>query len=271
MRVDLIPQRLLELIKLEARSLVTPNCGFTYAYRKWKAVISNDRKIRFLGGDYFYEDRLQPFTLFNYVNELLCLREIFGFQGGRVLDIGANIGNYGYVLMKLFPGSEVYSFEPNALPFAYLQHNASGISAWRTFNFGVANAEEKVDFYFVPGKTGQGSIYKENASLNILNGNAPVSTKVVLQPLKKEFLEQNCGGGVFDLVKIDVEGAEMMVVEGLNNVDWKYLYVELSSGREGAKSVGEFMSLLRENQPRAKVIKSSSNQYFTDLYVLNEG
>ena len=129
----LILQRLVEVIKLEIKSLVTPNCGFKYAYNKWKAVVTNKRSIDFLGGNYVYEDSLQPFTLFNYVNEILFLKETFEFEKGknlRVLDIGANIGNFGYVFMKLFPDSEVYSFEPNEEPFKYLKINAANFPQW---------------------------------------------------------------------------------------------------------------------------------------------
>jgi FkbM family methyltransferase len=269
MRLDLLPRRLLECLKLEVKSLATKNCGFAYACSKWKAVITNSRNIRFLGSDYFYEDRLQPFTLFNYVNELSSLRKIFGFRGGRVLDIGANIGNYGYVLMKQFPGSEVYSFEPNKMPFVHLQRNAANFAAWHIFNFGVANISSNVDFYFVPEKSGQGSIYKENASLNILNGKAPVKTTVMLRPLDNEFLKENCRGSYFDLVKIDVEGAEMIVIEGLSNVNWKYMYVEFSTEREGAASINEFMSLLKKSHSRSKILKVEANGCCTDLYILN--
>ena len=61
----------------------------------------------------------------------------------------------------------------------------------------------------------------------------------------------------------------MMVIEGLSNVHWKYMYVELSTGREGAKSVDQLMSLLRKTQPQASAIKKMSNKCFTDVYVIS--
>jgi len=273
MRYDLISQRLLEVIKLEVKSLGTPNCGFNYALRKWKAVITNKRCMKFLGSDFFFEDRLQPFSLFNYVNEVLSLKKIFKFKkakGLRVLDVGANIGNYGYVLMKLFPESEVYSFEPNEEPFKYLQVNAVNFSRWNIFNYGVGSTLSEVDFYFVPEKSGQGSIYKENASLNLLNAKTPVKTTVTLKPLTREFLENNCRGIYFDFVKIDVEGAETEVIKGLSNIEWRMMYVELSNDRGGATKIDDFMVMINETQPRARVVKSVNNQSVIDLFILNE-
>jgi FkbM family methyltransferase len=271
MRLNLIPQRLAEAVKLEFKSLITPKCGILYALRKWKAVILNKREIQFLGKNISYEDRLAPFTIFDYVNEINYTKKLFGFSGGRVLDIGANIGIYGSVISELFPGSAVYSFEPNLLPFLHLKENSSTFSTWHVFNFGVSSSSEEVDFYYVQEKTGQGSIYRENASLNLLEEGAIVSTKVTLKPLDAEFLTKNCGGNYFRLVKIDVEGAERSVVEGLSNITFKYMYVEMSSGREGASSVEEFLELLRKVWPFAniEIIKVLKGPITTDIYIKN--
>jgi FkbM family methyltransferase len=270
MRLALIPRRLLEAMMLEVSSIRTPHCGFPYALRKWKSFLTNSRKILFLGSDYFYEDVFQPFSLFNYINEILYLEKVFGFKGGRVLDIGANIGNFGYVLLNLFPISEVFSFEPNKIPFAYLKRNSNGFSKWHTFNFGVARNASTVDFYFVPGKTGQGSIYKENASINMLKDMPAVRANAYLRPLQKEFLANECGGTYFDLVKIDVEGAEEQVIEGLADIDWKFMYVELSYQRKGAISTDAILSLVKKTHSRPKIIKMVDSSAFKELYILNE-
>ena len=272
MKLLLIPSRLAEVIKLELKSLVTPKCGILYALRKWKALFFNQREIQFLGKNISYEDRLQPFTMFEYVNEVSYIKKIFGFSGGRVLDIGANIGIFGAVIRQCFPASEVYSFEPNSLPFFHLKRNSLTFSNWHIFNFGVSSSFGEVDFYYVRDKTGQGSIYRENASLNLLYEGETVLTKVTLKPLDEEFLTKSCGGDYFDFVKIDVEGAERFVIMGLGNIKFKYMYVELSSGREGSSSVEEFLELLRKVWPLAQItiIKVLNGPITTDIYIKNE-
>jgi hypothetical protein len=94
---------------------------------------------------------------------------------------------------------------------------------------------------------------------------------VTLKPLDAEFLTKNCGGNYFRLVKIDVEGAERSVVEGLSNITFKYMYVEMSSGREGASSVEEFLELLRKVWPFAniEIIKVLKGPITTDIYIKN--
>ena len=107
MRLALIPQRLAQAVSLEFKSYITPKCGILYALRKWWAVILNKREIQFLGKNISYEDRLAPFTMFDYVNEIIFTKNCFNFSGGRVLDIGANIGLYGAAISVFFPGSTV--------------------------------------------------------------------------------------------------------------------------------------------------------------------
>ena len=168
--------------------------------------------------------------------------------------------------------AQQFSFEPNLLPFRHLKENSSTFTTWHVFNFGVSSSFEEVDFYYVKEKTGQESIFRENASLNLLDEGSTVSTKVQLKPLDSEFLTKNCGGNYFDLVKIDVEGAERLVVQGLSNIKFKYLYVELSSGREGSSSIEEFLELLKEVQPFAQftIIKVLEGSITTDIYLKNE-
>jgi len=269
MKISLIIKRVYQAILLEIQSLITPYCGFEYAYLKWVSVIKNKRSISFLGRKYYYEDRLQPFTLFNYINEIIALNKIFGFRGGRVLDIGANIGNFGYTLMILYPNSSVWSFEPNPVPFNYLKSNSNFFKDWRIFNFGISNSTSNNDFYYMSGKSGQGSIYEENASLDILKSNDIIKSSVLLRPLSSQFLQKECGGESFDLVKIDVEGAELLAIDGLKDVQWKFMYVELSNNRSGSTSLEKLISLISETNPNARVIKLNLNKYFTDVYLSN--
>ena len=53
---------------------------------------------------------------------------------------------------------------------------------------------------------------------------------------------------------------------------FKYMYVELSSGREGSSSVEEFLELLRKVWPLAQItiIKVLNGPITTDIYIKNE-
>ena len=267
MNLRLLPNRIIIALYLELKALRTARCGLPYAFEKWKAVLSNNRSMLFLGETFHYEDRLNPFTIFEYVNEIRDLSTLFNFKGGRVLEVGANVGIWGYALLKSFPNCALYSFEPNPFPFVCLKKNASSFKNWSIFNSGVSNQQEDVNLFYVPEKTGQGSIYKNNATINLLNSSEPSSVKVCLHSLDKTFLESKCGGAHFALVKIDVEGYEWIVLDGLKGITWDYMYVELSSERDGQVDFNDFITSLRKTWPLAKLVKATPKGLFIDVYL----
>jgi len=210
--------------------------------------------MNFLGRPFHYEDRLFPFYLFEYVHEVAALLDrCSAHRPLRVLEIGGNVGAWGRALMHAAPDAELYSFEPNHTPFALLERNRSPFPGWCAFNLGVAAREAELPFFAVPGKSGQGSIFRENARLGLVFGGEPQELTVAVRPLDRPFLEQHCGGTSFDLVKIDVEGAELQVIQGLEDIRWSCMYVELSTGREGAQTLEEFLSEARQRWPTAQL------------------
>lgn len=256
------------VLKLEIKSLKTPFCGFQYAYKKWISVISNKGKIQFLGKDFYYEDRLNPFTLFEYINEILYLKKLFKLkEPKKVLDIGANIGIWGYVFLKFFPKAYLYSFEPNSIPFKFLKKNSSSEKNWKIFNFGIGPTEEVRDFYYIDGKSGQGSIYKENAGLNLLYKAKLNECKINLKPLSNSFITNELENSYFDLVKIDTEGAEALVIDALKNITWNYMYVEISINRFGSQSLDTFFMKIKKYWPNAKIINFKSKDEIGDLFL----
>jgi len=267
MKLKLLPGRVISAMHLEIKALMTIHCGFTYAFEKWKAVLFNKRSMYFLGNTFYYEDRLNPFTIFEYISEISKLSSLFNFNGGRVLEVGANVGIWGYTLLKLFPNSSIYSFEPNPFPFACLVKNSSHFNNWRIFNSGISNQLEEVNLFYVPEKTGQGSIYKKNSTIDLLNPAEPSSIKVCLHTLDKVALESKCGGAHFALVKIDVEGYEQIVLDGLKELSWDYMYVELSVKRDGRVDIDEFISTLRKTWPLAKLVSSTPKGSCIDVYL----
>lgn len=255
-------------IKFEFYSVKTPLCGFRYAVRKWFAVITNSRSMKFLGGEFYYEDRLNPFTLFNYVNEILYFKEIFNInKPNKILDVGANIGIWGYVFSKIFPEAKIYSFEPNLVPYKILSKNSFSLKNWKIYNFGIGPTDEERDFYYVDGKSGQGSIFKENASLNLLIPGKISECKIVLRPLINLFISEEFGDSHFDLIKIDTEGAESLVIDSIKNLTWDHMYIELSIHRLGAESLDQFFSKIKIYWPNAKIMKFDAQDEVGDLFL----
>lgn len=222
----------------------------------------------YCGERFKYEDRLTPFTLFTYVNEVSRGLALLSSESTkiRVLEIGANIGGWGTALLRHRPAAEIYSFEPNTEPYAILRENSSNFGSWNIFNCGVAELEDEIELSYIPGKSAQGSIYEENASLGLLYEGSVIKTSINVRPLTYNFLTTSCGGCHFDFVKIDVEGAEYGAVKGIAAATWKILYVELSTNRQGAAPIENFIELIAQLWPGSYVISKKNYKDVSDIY-----
>lgn len=129
--------------------------------------------------------------------------------GHVVIDVGANVGIY--TLHALRGGGEVYAFEPTPETFKVLQNNA----ALNGFEFSdkvhlnqVAVADKKgfVDFATVEFACGHNSMYPENATDTLIRVPC-VTLDEMLEDVEK-----------VDVVKIDVEGAEALVLRGMEKL-----------------------------------------------------
>lgn len=127
-------------------------------------------------------------------------------KGSVVIDVGANLGYYTRLFSKLVgPTGYVYAFEPDIENYEYLERNVRGISNVRTFNVAVTDKVGITDFYHVIGATGIHTTLK-----------VPDSEKRTVPSISlDDFIEKNNIAHVA-AVKIDVEGAEPIVFQGMD-------------------------------------------------------
>jgi FkbM family methyltransferase len=133
--------------------------------------------------------------------------------GDVFVDVGAHVGYYTLLAGKLVGESgRVVGVEPNPATFARLQRDVA-LNPFRNIavrKVACTDQETTLKFFQAPiDNTGTSSINKTNAH----EGNE-ISVPGV--PLDK--IVQDLGIKRVDLVKIDVEGAEMMVLGGMTNI-----------------------------------------------------
>jgi FkbM family methyltransferase len=133
--------------------------------------------------------------------------------GSTFVDIGANFGIYSLMAAPVVGSAgHVIAVEPNPEALKLLQANLAASDAGMVGVAPVAcsDAESTLDLYVAPqGNTGETSLSKTNASQE---GEASHVYKVRARPLDDIIRES--GVTRVDAIKIDVEGAEYLVLKG---------------------------------------------------------
>lgn len=173
-------------------------------------------------------ERISNLSKFMYINKLL-----HEFKIDLVLDVGANIGEYGQSLRDIGYKGQIVSFEPVATVFADLNKSAAADANWRTLNcaLGVVNEKRSINvmkssvFSSFNKPTNQGT---SQFSLK----NAVVETQeVTVRRLDEVIDELGLQGKLSNcFLKCDTQGFDRNVLEGmgayLNSV--RLLQLELS-------------------------------------------
>lgn len=150
-------------------------------------------------------------------------------EGMGVVDIGANIGYFTRIFSRLVGArGVVYAFEPDEENWHYLEANTRGLSNVRLIKKAVSNKTGKIDFYHVTGNIGIHSILEvpaaEHRTVDSITLDDFMATEKVSQ---------------LHVIKIDVEGAEGLVLEGMKNLLLKKPIVVFEYTPETSRSVLE--------------------------------
>lgn len=150
---------------------------------------------------------------YDYTTLLFLFREIFlskdyyfnsKSKSPVVIDCGANIGMSVFFIKYLYPSAHITAFEPNPSAFELLKLNIerNQLQHVELINKAVSNDKKPIDFFVNEDKgTLLGSVRSDRG------GNTKISIETVLL---SDYIGQEC-----DLIKIDVEGAEWLILEDL--------------------------------------------------------
>lgn len=188
----------------------------------------------------FYDDIFEKQI---YTKNGITLRE-----GDCVFDVGANIGMFTVYTAWRWPRTRIFSFEPVPALFEILRDNAARAGAEVTlFNCALSDHAGTADLTFYPNTSGMSSFYpneeEERAALRTLIHNELTQGKSEVESLLRyedELVEQRLksetvtcelrtlssvirehGIERIDLLKVDVEKAELDVLAGIEDADWR--------------------------------------------------
>jgi FkbM family methyltransferase len=146
----------------------------------------------------------------SYEPELSCLKTILS-PGSTFIDVGANIGIYTLAASKIVGETgRVLAFEPSTQSSPLLAKNIAlnGLTNVHTFSVALAQKKGRAWLHRGPNPTlnslGKDPSWKEDGE------------EVVMEPLDR-VLRKACVGSV-DVIKMDVQGAEELVLRGASNI-----------------------------------------------------
>lgn len=143
--------------------------------------------------------------------ELRMLHILKDFDVRCVFDVGANIGEWSLLAADVFPTCDIHSFEIVPTTFARLRDNIASIPRIRPNNFGLSKADGFVDVH-LPGKdTSTATLYPVTGALEQAGwykDKTSCEVRTASRYLKENLID------AIDLVKIDVEGADLDVLLG---------------------------------------------------------
>jgi FkbM family methyltransferase len=175
--------------------------------------------------------------------------ELYSFLARRedplILDCGANIGLSILYFKRLYSASRIVAFEADPDLFSVLERNvaAMGVEDVKLISRAVWSSETELPFH------------SEGADAGRLARDGDTRERTISTVRLRDYLDQPV-----DLLKIDIEGAEMEVLadcaDRLRYVD--HLYVEYHSFKTEVQSLPELLAILKQAGFRLHVRSAQS-------------
>ena len=204
-------------------------------------------EIIFYGNQFKYLDK----SSYDFIFHELFINNIYKFETDNdspyIIDCGANIGLSIVYFKRNFPNSKILAFEADPRVYNILDENISkfNYNNVELLNYALWDEEVEISFYSEGADAGRIEV-NSDTNLNTVN-----CKTIRLSP----FLNQKV-----DLLKIDIEGAEIKVLNEsknmLKNVD--KLFVEFHSFKDKKQELSTLINILEDNNFRYYICNSGA-------------
>lgn len=145
----------------------------------------------------------------NAESEILLLQYLLN-KDSVFFDVGSNIGAYLYVANKYTVASAIYGFEPIPKLYRNLKKAFSGMHIYPV----ALSNEEKQKQFKIPTIDGVKLMPRGTLNTEYIEDGEMDSTVFDVKTMRLDTFVETHGIHTIDLIKIDVEGHELTVIEG---------------------------------------------------------
>lgn len=215
-----------------------------------------------------------PPQMVDAVEEVLSGEYEAGYDGSRltIVDIGANIGSFSVWASSRWPGSTIHALEPNPQTFSFLQKNTIKHTNIKLYNKAVSTVAARSQLFF-SRYAGDGEASLEvyaKSTFETIDHNS-LFTVATIKPSQLP---------TADIIKIDVEGAEAMIVEQLKLNKTSLLLIEyqdMKKRKKIEKLLRETFTLVYEDAYAWSSLingsgynKKLANDYYGHIFFVNK-
>ncbi len=193
------------------------------------------------GMSVFYLNRTETEFMYDeiFTNNIYMRHGITLPEDAVVLDCGANIGVFSLFIDNLCPTAKIYAFEPAPPVYDLLKLNTFVYNPTiQTYNFGISSVEGEFPISFYPHATILSGAYadREQEIEAVKSYLTESLTPEQIQDLLEERLQsrqflcpmktisgiiRELGLQIVDLLKIDIEKAEVEALRRIEDCDWQ--------------------------------------------------
>lgn len=170
-----------------------------------------------------------------YIDECYQISE--KLQIDSILDVGANLGFSIAYFKKQFPDCRITAIEADPKIFNFLERNIKNNNFNRVTLLNGAAWTQDGEMDFFQDHSQGGSLHKSNIHVE--------ATKIKTYDLKK-IIDSSSN---WDLLKIDVEGAEVELLTHIQNElkIFKAVFIEYHEHKEKSGQLSQLLKILEEN------------------------
>lgn len=230
-----------------------------------KMILPNNLECYYLGKEETEYIFSEIFTEQQYLRHGILINE-----GDCIFDVGANIGLFTLFVSNLRKVVKIFAFEPINPIFKVLQANVKLHFMPNTylFNYGLSSSNISAQsFTFYPNMAGNSTTkplekLEQKEVMNLALSNDMVeylfqNQEVIGEVRTLSSVIDELDINTIDLLKIDVEGEEYKVLQGINQNDWSKIKQIVAEVHDIEGRMDKIQSLLKNNGFNITIEKNS--------------